>query len=115
VKKKISKQTQEQCVEMICQFAQQYRIEKQLAPRQLFEKTDYDSHFQKITQKEIEKTIEQNNSLINDWIFFTEDKRWTPAWGLADMKNGSWMVFHVLKGGIQDYEIFLITLFRHVR
>ncbi len=41
----------------------------------------YAKHFQTISHEEIKKSIRNDTRFISEWIQFTEDKRWTPAWG----------------------------------
>ncbi|MDD5139734.1 MAG: hypothetical protein PHY43_05665 [Verrucomicrobiales bacterium] len=79
--------TREECVLAICQFARQYQAKRERTAQQLYENTGYHAYFEKVTQKEIEITVKQNSTFIDDWIRFTEDKRWTPAWGLAKRKK----------------------------
>lgn len=97
--------THEQCILAICQFARQYQAERERTPRHLYKDTGYHAYFENVTQKEIEITVEQNSSLIDDWIHFTEDKRWTPAWGLVKRNKNSWVIFHILKNGVKNYEV----------
>ena len=94
----------EKSIIRICEFARRYRSEKKRTPQQLYDETGYGTGHAKITQQDIEAVIAQDHTLIDDWLSFTEDKRWTPAWGLR--KNSDrWIVFHMAEGGTRSYEV----------
>jgi hypothetical protein len=93
------------CVTRICEFARVYRSERDRTPQQLYDETGYHKEHAKISQSAIEMVVGRDLSLVDDWIAFTEDKRWTPAWGLAKKSDTSWVVFHVPRGGGHGYEI----------
>ena len=93
------------CVTRICEFARSYRSERVRTPQQLYNETGYAAEHSVISQADIEAAIRRDPSLVEDWLAFTEDKRWTPAWGLAKHSETVWFVFHVAKGGGQGYEI----------
>ena len=92
------------CAISICEFARRYRSEQDRTPRQLYEGTGYDTYHAEITQKDIEATIARDESLVDDWLAFTEDKRWTPSWGLKK-QGDTWVVFQLAKGGVRSYEV----------
>ncbi len=93
------------CVTRICEFARLNRSERVRTPQQLYDETGYAAEHSAISQTEIEAAISRDMSLVEDWLAFTEDKRWTPAWGLVKRGEGVWVVFHVAKGGGRGYEV----------
>jgi len=95
----------EECVIQICEFARRHRSERERTPQQLYDATDYSVHHAEITQNDIEQVIQADSSLIRDWISFTDDKRWTPAWGLGKRDDKTWLVFYMLRSGKFGYEI----------
>jgi hypothetical protein len=93
------------CLARICQFARHYRSERDRTPRQLYDATRYTACHATITQDDIEQVVTRDPTLIADWLAFTEDKRWTPAWGLSKRSETHWIVFHGLRDGTFDYEL----------
>ena len=93
------------CVKQIAEFARAYRSEQVRTPRQLYDETGYGTKHPSISQADIEAVVSDDLSLVDDWIAFTEDKRWTPAWGLSKRGRKSWVVFRVKKGGVIACEV----------
>ena len=85
----------------ICEFAKAYSAERIKTPLQLFAETGYQANRTAITDEEIEKEIEKNPQLLSEWLAFTEDKRWTPSWGISKNKK-EYVVFHVSTNGKVD-------------
>ncbi len=90
-------------IKRICEFARAYQTENKKSPLQLFAETGYQSYRAEITNEEIAAEIDKNSNLLDDWLAFTEDKRWTPSWGIREDQT-SYVVFHVSKGGNIDQE-----------
>ena len=88
----------------ICEFARRYRSERERTPHQLYEATGYSASFSHITQQDIEAVVAHDGALVGDWLSFTEDKRWTPAWGLHK-RGDMWVVFHIREGAVRSYEV----------
>ncbi len=93
------------CLFRICQFARVYRSERDRSPREIYDATSYTTCHAGISQEDIEESVTRDPSLISDWLAFTEDKRWSPAWGLAKRSENRWIVFHGLRDGTFDYEL----------
>lgn len=91
-------------VTRICRFVRQYRSDRGRTPRLLYDDTGYATSYASITQEQIEAIVAQDSALIAEWISFTDDKRWTPAWGLAKRED-KWVVFHIAAGGTYTCEI----------
>ena len=96
-------------LERICHFARDYRAERHRTPRQLYDATGYSASHASLTQEQIEEFVTRDVSLINDWHHFTQDKRWTPAWGLTQRSDNEWVVFHMSRSGRRDYELLFAT------
>lgn len=83
----------------IAEFVRAYSSEQVRTPRQLYDETGYDIQHASISQADIEAVLSDDLSLVDDWIAFTEDKRWTPVWGLLKRGRKSWVVFRVKEDG----------------
>ena len=75
------------CITKISRFAKDFRMERVRTPRQIYDATGYTDYHAQITHEDIEASLRQDLSLIDDWLAFTQDKRWTPAWGLSMQKG----------------------------
>ena len=93
------------CLFRICHFARDYRSERHRTPRQLYEATGYSDGYMRIKQEDIEASMARDPSLVSDWLAFSQDKRWTPAWGLAQRSETDWVVFHCSRNGDFDCEL----------
>jgi len=93
------------CVTRICEFAKLYRSESVRTPQQLYDETGYAAEHSVISQADLEAAISRDMSLVEDWLAFTEDKRWTPAWALTKHREKVWVVSYVPKGGSRGYEV----------
>lgn len=93
------------CIAGICHFARLCRSERDHTPRQLYDETGYSTEHSVISQSDIEEFISRDISLVRDWLAFTEDKRCTPAWGIAKRGESDWLVFHIRNDGGCDYEV----------
>ena len=66
----------------------------------------YEEFHSEIEDSEIENELKNNPALVDEWIFFTEDKRCTPAWGISKVEE-SYHLFHVQENGrIDRKEVF---------
>jgi hypothetical protein len=92
-------------VTRICEFVRRFRSGGQLTQRQIYEETGYGSWYDEVSQEDIEAAVARDLTLVDEWLSFSEDKRWTPAWGLAKRGRRDWVVFHVPEGGGSGYEI----------
>ena len=96
--------THRERVVAICEFVRSYRSGN-LTPRHIYNETGYGSHHAEIAQEDIAAVVASDPSLVDDWLAFTTDKRWTPAWGLERRGDSTWLVFYVFEGGGQGHEI----------
>src|SRR5215472_11488412 len=93
----------------ICEFVRRFRSEKDLTPRQIYEETGYGSWYAEVSQEDIEAVVARDPTLVDDWISFSEDKRWTPAWVLGKVSDRVWVVSLVREGGETGYQIRLAS------
>jgi hypothetical protein len=92
-------------VARICEFARRFRAEPQLTPRQIYEETGYGSRYAEVSQEDIEAAVARDPTLVVDWLSFSEDKRWTPAWVLGKLSDRVWVVSLVREGGETGYQV----------
>ena len=93
------------CLSRICQFARSHGSERDRTPQQLYDATGYARCHARIAHEDIEQWVARDLSLIDDWLAFTQDKRWSPAWGLLQRDDAHWVVFHVPRAGRFDCEL----------
>ena len=91
-----------ECVKAICRFPRLYSQEG-LSPREIVKKSGYWEFRDEISIADIEDEIRSDPELIDLWIRFTDDKRWTPGWGLGREDEG-FRVFYVFRGGKTELE-----------
>ena len=91
-------------VKAIAEFPRRYRDELQLTPRKMFESMRYSAAYLEISQEQIEAIVEHDPVLIEDWVRFSEDKRWTPSWWIAP-HGKQWIVGHMNNKLVRDCEI----------
>jgi hypothetical protein len=86
------------CVKAICNFVRVYRTENVCTPIEIYRQTGYSEFHDEITIDDIETEIMRDPNLIQDWIMFSEDKRWTPAWAFQG-SGESWTVSFIESNG----------------
>jgi hypothetical protein len=92
-----------ECIERICRFPTIYKAEEVMTPLEIYLNSGYDEFYGDIQDAEIEAELKDSPNLVDEWIFFTEDKRWTPAWGICRDED-TYHVFHMQEGGLTDRE-----------
>jgi hypothetical protein len=90
---------------MICLFPRYYKKEINKTPRDFIIESQYPQYYDQITLDDIENIIINNKSIVDDWVNFTEDKRWTPAWGLKKIEYEEYCLFYVPADGGDGYSI----------
>ncbi len=85
-------------INRICEFARRYRSEHEMTPRQIYEEAGYDLHHSEITQDAIEAVLRRDQTLIEEWLRLSEDKRWTPSWGLEE-SGDHWLLYRASESG----------------
>ncbi len=93
------------CISHICRFPRTVKANPLITPRKIFQDSRWSKHFRRIKQEHIEQELENEPALIEDWVRWTEDKRWTPAWGIRQPADGSWEVFLYTTTGM-NYQLF---------
>jgi hypothetical protein len=59
-----------------------------------------------ITEDKIRNYILNNPKLIEEWLYYTEDIRHTPAWGFVQDKNGFWLLTYLDKDKLLQKFVF---------
>lgn len=103
--KAINQKTPEECATAICNFARAYRAENVKKTHELYLETGYAEHGHQIMQEMIEAVLLSEPLLVDHWIRFSEDKRWSPAWCIETDMTGNFRLFHVSAKGRTDYEV----------
>jgi hypothetical protein len=85
-------QTIQDCINAICRFPRSYHDGANRTPRQIYVDSGYETYYRDITQEQIENELESNPSFVDDWDRWSDDKRWSPAWGFGGDDNGRWFV-----------------------
>ncbi len=86
-------QTKEQCVHDICRFPLIYNKSRSLTPIQILDRSGYSVFCEQISKQDIIDELKKDNGLITCWLNFTEDKRWSPAWGIS-RNNNEYILFY---------------------
>ena len=92
------------CVAAICRFPRMYKSGANLPPKQIFQESGYSTHRDRVTQALIEEELRGEASLVQDWICWSSDKRWAPAWGLSD-DAGMWQIYRVERDGSRVFDL----------
>ena len=63
-----------------------------MTPKQIFKRSEYSRHRNDITLEMIMDKLSEKNSIIQDWLNYSEDKRWTPSWGIQKDEAAQYIV-----------------------
>jgi hypothetical protein len=88
------------CLEIICDFPTIYRM-GQMTPIDILKQSGYLDEFQYLTEEQIAKYISSNGQLVETWLTFTEDIRYSPSWGLQTVDKSIWTVFYMNNGKVK--------------
>ena len=99
-----------ECIKTICNFVRIYQ-ENNLSPLEIFKSTNYKKFFKDITLEMISSYIKEDEKIVNDWLRFTQDKRWTPAWGIDEISDDKFLVLYVPENGGDCYRVFFSDKF----
>ncbi len=69
-----------ECIQLICMFAKLIGINEEKTPYEIFSATKYAKYQVEITEGKVADMIKQNDSIVEDWLEYSKDKRFTPAW-----------------------------------
>lgn len=94
-----------ECIKTICNFVRIYH-ENILSPSEIFESTNYRKFYKDITLEMLSRYIKEDEDIVNDWLRFTQDKRWTPAWGIDKISDNKFLVYYVPENGGDGYRIY---------
>jgi hypothetical protein len=99
-------------VKMISEFARNVRLGGKRTMRQLYDETGYEACHNEITQQDIEAAVSRDLTLIDEWMSFSEGKRWIPTWLLNKNQKSEnrWVVLYEGKGdNSHNYQIQFST------
>lgn len=93
------------CLQTIASFARLMRTDKVRSPRQILDDSGYAEHFQEITQEKIARLVRNDPKIIDEWVQFSEDKRWSPAWAFGKQTRARWEVAYKVPSGQATYRV----------
>lgn len=93
--------TKEQCISNICRFPINYRVDSTRKPIEIYNASKYSRYRQEISYEDIVDFVRENTSIIDDWITFSKDKRWTPAWSFSKNSVNAWSVIYIEHDGVE--------------
>jgi hypothetical protein len=105
----INQEEKTKCIELICLLQRHFKQSKIKSPNQLLIESKYQEYYDQITQEEIENVIINNQSIIEDWLYFTEDIRWTPAWGLEKSEDKYYCLYLINEVGGKRFTINILS------
>lgn len=85
--------SKKQCIQDICRFPILYK-ELGVTPLDVVSKSGYTKFCREISKKDIVDELKKNKDIITSWINFTQDKRWTPSWGILK-ENNEYVLFYM--------------------
>lgn len=94
-----TKMTKKQSLEAICLFAHDYIRDPKKSPIIVYNETNYSDRREKISFEQVKDFVEKNPKVIKHWIQYTEDKRYTPAWGVRKVTINLWEIFYMGEEG----------------
>jgi len=95
--------TKNECVQAICRFPKIYS-ELNLSAIEIVRKSKYWEYRDSITMKDIEDEVKKDLTIVDLWLQFTDDKRWTPAWGLSHFDN-DYTLFYMFRNGNTEIKV----------
>lgn len=93
------------CIKTISNFPSLYRNSDK-SPSEIMLSCEYSIFFELITEDKIRNYILNNPKLIEEWLYYTEDIRYSPAWGFGQDKNGLWFVTYLDKDKLLQKFVF---------
>jgi len=93
-----------ECVRSICLYATRADLESSLTLNQIYMQTGYDKYYSEISQDEIKDFIKAQPDLMDAWMLFSQNKRWTPSWFFEKLPNNLWLVGYLNKNSKRVYE-----------
>lgn len=94
--------TVEDCISFICMFAKKVISNKEMNPSEIFYETNYMTFNSEISSEDIAANISINLSIVDEWIFYSEDKRYIPAWYFVQKSKGKWIVGYLNSDGQEN-------------
>lgn len=85
------------CIKAISNFPNLSRTSNK-SLHEIMTSCGYSILFELITTEKIQNYIINNPTLVEEWIYYTEDIRSSSAWGFGQDKNGVWIVTYLDEG-----------------
>ena len=93
----------DRCLETICRFAnREFRQNK--SSFQIYEEANYKNYYKELTIEKIVERIRKDESIIDEWIDFSADKRCTPSWAFMH-NNEQWELRYIGVDGVPLYQL----------
>jgi hypothetical protein len=93
-----------ECIVAICNFPLTYK-NANMSPSAIFTNSKYGDQYEFISLEALEEHVKAHPELIDRWILYSQDKRWTPAWAFTKNKSDGWVVSYIQESGKHGYEI----------
>lgn len=101
----IKKNNLDECINKICNFPKILLTNENITPIQVFKEASYEKLYLQITQEQIEKEISSYPDLIDSWMLFAKNKRWSSTWGIEKESNKKIKVYYLNDKGKKTYEL----------
>jgi hypothetical protein len=70
-------------------------LSSNLPPHEIFKKSLYSKFRDQITIEFIASKIENNNSIIEMWLHYSEDQRHSPTWTFDKISRGNFIIAYI--------------------
>ena len=78
-------------VELVCTLPAQYHRHRDKSPRQVVQMLNLARHRSEVNQEKISAYIRENEHLLELWLRWSENKRWSPSWYFK-RREPNWLV-----------------------
>lgn len=93
------------CVADICKFPIIYNRDNK-APIKILEDCGYYELHEEVTIDKILEYLNENSSLIDHWIQYSYDIRWSPVWSFGSERKNLWTVKYFDRNGLVETRTF---------
>jgi hypothetical protein len=78
-------------IELVCTLPIHFRTSRIKTPKQVVRKLKLRQHRSEVNLEKIIAYLAENTDLLELWLRWSEDKRWSPAWYFTERKP-NWLV-----------------------
>jgi len=93
------------CITRMCEFPNIYKMGNQ-TPYEIMKECGYPKQFSQVTVENISHYLIHKPSLIINWLQYSDDIRYSPAWSFAQDKTGKWIVVYSGKEVLPERHIY---------